>query len=58
MEKKKQVAIRLNEDFYKEIRIALFKEGISFQEYVETLIKKDMNNRVKKNDKGIRRKKF
>jgi predicted DNA binding CopG/RHH family protein len=47
MEKKKQVAIRLNEDFYKEIRITLLKEGISFQEYVETLIKKDMNNRGK-----------
>ena len=47
MEMKKQVAIRLNEDFYKEIRIALLKEGISFQEYVETLIKKDMNNRGK-----------
>ena len=45
--KKKQVAIRLNEDFYKEIRIALLKEGISFQEYVETLIKKDMNSRGK-----------
>ena len=47
MEKKKQVAIRLNEEFDKEIRIAWLKEGISFQEYVETLIKKDMNNRGK-----------
>ena len=43
--KKKQVAIRLDEEFYKKIRLTLIKEGKSFQEYVENLIKEDMGKR-------------
>ncbi len=39
---KKQVAIRLEENFYKEIRLKLLKEDKTFQEYVENLIKEDM----------------
>lgn len=45
MNKKKQVGIRLDENFYKEVRLVLIKEGKSFQEYVEKLIKEDMNKR-------------
>ena len=45
MNKKKQVGIRLDESFYKEIRVVLIKEGKSFQEYVERLIKDDMDKR-------------
>ena len=45
MSKKKQVGIRLDESFYKEVRMFLIKEGKSFQEYVEELIKEDMNKR-------------
>ena len=45
MNKKKQVGIRLDESFYKEIRVVLIKEGKSFQEYVEKLIKDDMDKR-------------
>ncbi|HJG95727.1 MAG TPA: hypothetical protein K8V90_01340 [Romboutsia timonensis] len=45
MNKKKQVGIRLDESFYKEIRLALVKEGKTFQEYVEKLIKEDMSKR-------------
>ena len=42
---KKQVPLRLEEEFYKEVRIYLLRNGLSFQEYVETLIKKDMENK-------------
>ena len=53
MNKKKQVAIRLDEEFYKKIRLTLIKEGKSFQEYVENLIKEDMGKRgVGNYDKG------
>lgn len=45
MNKKKQVGIRLDESFYKEIRLTLVKEGKTFQEYVEKLIKEDMSKR-------------
>ena len=45
MSKKKQVSIRLDENFYKEIRLALIKDGKSFQEYVEKLIREDMSKR-------------
>ena len=45
MNKKKQVGIRLDESLYKEIRLALVKEGKTFQEYVEKLIKEDMSKR-------------
>lgn len=48
---KKQVPLRLEEDFYKEVRIYLLNKGESFQVYVENLIKEDMK---KVNSKGDR----
>lgn len=38
---KKQVSIRIDEEYYTKLRIELLKDGISFQEYVLDLIKKD-----------------
>ena len=45
LNKRKQVAIRLEEEVYKKIRMELIKEGKTFQEYVEGLIKEDMDKR-------------
>ncbi|WP_250674407.1 hypothetical protein LZ906_017515 (plasmid) [Paraclostridium ghonii] len=38
---KKQVSIRIDEDYYMKLRIELLKEGVTFQEYVLDLIRKD-----------------
>ena len=35
----------MGEDFYKEIRIFLLKQGKTFQEYVENLIKEDIEKK-------------
>ena len=42
---KKQVPLRLEEDFYKEVRIFLLKQCKTFQEYVENLIKEDIEKK-------------
>ena len=40
---KRQVTLRLDEDFYKEVRIFLLQNDKTFQSYVEELIKADFD---------------
>lgn len=42
---RKQVAIRLDIDLYKEIKVMLVNEDKTFQEHLESLIKKDLKER-------------
>ena len=42
---KRQVTLRLEEQIYKELRIFLLENDISFQKYVEELIMDDFNYR-------------
>lgn len=47
---RKQVAIRLDIDLYKEIKVMLVNEDKTFQEYLESLIKKDLKERGDDNE--------
>ena len=49
---RKQVSIRIDEDFYKEVRIFLLENDTTFQEYVESLIREDMKRKKDLKDKG------
>lgn len=42
---RKQVAIRLEEEFLKQLKIMLINEGMTLQDYIENLINKDMEDR-------------
>lgn len=39
----KTISIRVTEDFHKEIKIKIAKDGISLKDYILNLIKKDLN---------------
>ena len=47
MRKIKQMTVRLEDEFYKEVKYALIEKEKSFNEYVVELIKKDLKESKK-----------
>lgn len=50
---KKQVPFRIDEELYLTLRIELLKKGISFQQYLEALILKDVEESKNENNSNI-----
>lgn len=42
--KERTISIRVKEDFYKDIKIRIAKEGITLKDYILNLIKEDLNS--------------
>lgn len=43
--KEKNIGIKVDENFYKKIKIRIAEEGITLKEYILRLIEKDLNER-------------
>lgn len=51
-DKRKQLSVRVNEKIHKQMKLYAVEQGITIQEYLMNLIKKDMEKRRQKNEKG------
>lgn len=51
-DKRKQLSVRVNEKIHKQMKLYAVEQGITIQEYLMNLIKKDMEKHRQKNEKG------